>query len=441
MSDDTEGEFQPDGLFTRKGSYASAMVNAYYFDQLATANNPDFDADVAAIIEIERELIPTLDALGIIGFFSIPEWLDTTHQGRHLIALLYLDQHRDLIDHEIRGHLGVLRDRVSPRYLLPAIDALCETPPQPAFPQDTETAAPTQLVHRPEALLPDGVQGRIDHSGVFYRKGTTIATYENVRRYDELRHKLPDETAAADLRHTVNDQQFITTMMSVGMYFSLFPPIDWFADAAKEGRMMPALLLLTQYPWQIDKAIVARLEELKSVVSQPTERLIDDVLDALRRYVELEKKSIAVVQSVFRRYLAALEHQRDAVIASIWADDDDVTLVGPGAHSWIRGKERILEFLGITPSHTQVYGRTLETAEVALNLPQGTARVMARLDVPNSNPNVIGEANTGLVVQAGFRRLSIPSCVPVLKGDGETTAGEWHLVSWNEGLCIAPTPL
>jgi hypothetical protein len=49
--------------------------------------------------------VEALSALTMIGFFTPYEWLQTEHQGRILIALLYLKQNPQKVDNEIREYL------------------------------------------------------------------------------------------------------------------------------------------------------------------------------------------------------------------------------------------------------------------------------------------------------------------------------------------------
>lgn len=106
--DDQIGEQQPDGLFTRAASYGASIANAYFFDELSLLNNVSYEHELKKIIAIERTLVSSLRALNIIGFFSIAEWLDTTHQGRLMLILLYLEQNPHDINEKIRHKIQAI---------------------------------------------------------------------------------------------------------------------------------------------------------------------------------------------------------------------------------------------------------------------------------------------------------------------------------------------
>lgn len=113
IPDQVSGETQASGLFTRMGSYGASVINAHFFQQLVQLNNPKYISEIEAIIKIEAGLVSTLRALNIIGFFSPLEWLDTHHEGRLLIILLYLQDNPREVTTEIRNKLKKLQPEVS----------------------------------------------------------------------------------------------------------------------------------------------------------------------------------------------------------------------------------------------------------------------------------------------------------------------------------------
>jgi len=98
IPDNQIGEVQKDGTFTRAASYGVSMINAYFFQELALLNPDHYHDELKQIIDTEAKLVPSLKALDIIGFFSPEEWLQTDHQGRLMIILIYLLQEPSAVD-------------------------------------------------------------------------------------------------------------------------------------------------------------------------------------------------------------------------------------------------------------------------------------------------------------------------------------------------------
>ncbi|KTD60330.1 hypothetical protein Lsan_2108 [Legionella santicrucis] len=105
IPDNQIGEVQKDGTFTRAASYGVSMINAYFFDELSKLDATNQEKNLLEIIETESKLIPSLKALDIIGFFSPQEWLQSDHQGRIMIILLYLTQQPEAVTPEIVNQL------------------------------------------------------------------------------------------------------------------------------------------------------------------------------------------------------------------------------------------------------------------------------------------------------------------------------------------------
>ncbi|PWY56503.1 hypothetical protein DGG96_02190 [Legionella qingyii] len=105
IPDNQIGELQKDGTFTRAASYGVSMINAYFFDELSQIDPISQEDNLLKIIETESKLIPSLKALDIIGFFSPEEWLQSEHQGRLMIILLYFSQQPEAVTPEIVNRL------------------------------------------------------------------------------------------------------------------------------------------------------------------------------------------------------------------------------------------------------------------------------------------------------------------------------------------------
>jgi ketosteroid isomerase-like protein len=448
MTDEQSGETQADGRFTRKGSYGAAMTNAWFFDQVVKrppGDDGSREALIAEIAAVEADLVPVIAALGMIGFFSVAEWLDTAHEGRILIAVLYLRDHPGAIDDEVRRRLVAARERVVWPALRSAIAALLagRTPDLPAV-DGRAQAGTTALAIRPDALIPDSAQGRVTDRGIFYRKGTTLAAFDNCRRYDEIlaRHRdTPDDAAARELDHLVNDQQYITNMMAAGGFFELFPPLEWLRDERREGRIMAAALLLQQLPDRSTSETAARLAELRTRVHARTRRVVEDALAAIARFAERRRRASDAGAAVVRRYLDALTRRDSAAVAELWGDEPEATLVVPGLDGWIRGRERILAFTEANFAEFASLRLTLERVECDVDLLRGCASASAAIAmevVARDGGRYAGlEPPRRALVRVELRRLDQPSCVPALRGDAAAGAGEWRIRSWTELFPLA----
>jgi ketosteroid isomerase-like protein len=448
MSDEQSGETQASGLFTRKGSYGAAMTNAWYFDQVVKhrpdSGSPHASASEALldeIVQVESNLVPVIAALGMIGFFSVAEWLDTGHEGRILIAVLHLRDHPEAIDDEVRRRLSELRERVAAPALRAAIEALLagRTPdlPDPAARPHEGTLA---IALCPDVLIPDDAQGRVTDRGIFYRKGTTLAAFDNCRRYEEIlgraRGGSLDPDAARELDHLVNDQQYITNMMAAGGFFELFPPLDWLRDERREGRIVAAALLLQQRPDRTTPEVAARLDELRPRVHERTRRVADGALAALAAHEDRRERTRSAIAAIVRRYLDALSRRDVAAIAELWADDPAVALMVPGIDGWARGRDAVLAYTEANFAEFASLRLGLERFECDVDLDRGDASVAASvaMQVEARDGGRYGglEPPRRALVRIELRRLDVPSCVPALRGEGDASVGEWRIRSWTE---------
>ncbi len=90
-----------DNVFLRMGTYGAAMTNCFIFIDIVESKHPEKTKMVAQILDQQKELIPILVKLNIIGFFKPIEWLKTNDQGRLMTILLYFTQNPDSIDKDV----------------------------------------------------------------------------------------------------------------------------------------------------------------------------------------------------------------------------------------------------------------------------------------------------------------------------------------------------
>lgn len=401
MTDEQMGEVQTDGLFTRAASYGASMVNAYFFDQLIREDPQAFEGDLLQIIRNENSIISALEALHFFELFSVEEWLNSPHLGRKLLGMLYLRRHNRQLpsqdDPETVTRLTKLIDK-----------ALSDA-------QGTSH----NIALEPKNLIADGQQGWVTDSGIFYRKGTSLATMDNCKLYQEAIDAGAQDRNNAQLNGAINDQQFITNMMSQGLFFSFFPPLDWLADARKEGRMLPALMLLLQFPQRVDESTKTRLNELQPQVSPVTAQLIAQVLELIERTRSRE-------EAVKQLLLTSLKAINSSNFKKFWLDSNESLLVS-GTTGLLVGLDEIAEFYASYGADSAKKPFCLDDADVTVDLQKGTARL------------TVSTVEGGSQLVCHFKRSEQPSCLELARGHtSDWRVGQWLISAWYEMKIMSP---
>jgi len=288
----------------------------------------------------------------------------------------------------------------------------------------------------PDKLIPDSKQGMITESGTFYRKGTSLATFDNAKTYQSLIDKGIKDIADPNIQTAINDQRFITNMMAVGLYFSFFPEADWLTDEKQEGRMMPALLMLQQYPNKLSNEIQQRLLMLKKIVSPITQSLIDETLEYHEKYLSKLEATKKYLSHLFMEYVKGLENQDIAPMQALWLDKSDSCLIVPSSDTPIRGKTNILAFTQNNYRNFVKLTFEVSNLQVDVDLTKGIAHLYAlkKLDVNLKEDNAFKgkPIPTRAIVNVEFVRLETPSCTPILKGFENWRLGNWKISNWTE---------
>lgn len=427
IADSAIGEMQKSGGFTRAASYGAGMINAYFLDQLLKEDPDSFRNDILDILAIENDLLPTLEALGFIGFFTIEEWMATDHLGRLAIALLYLRRHPEKIQ-DVEKRLEEVRNDPAKQ---PLLDLIPLSTVAVVDWQSRQASSASGLAVAPANLIPDEKQGWITSSGIFYRKGTSVATMENCRVYQQAIDNGVTDMHAPDVFTAVNDQQFITNMMACGIFFSFFPPHDWLQNEKKEGRMMPALLLLQQHPELIDATLQQKLEQLRQFVSPITANLIDDVLSILKNHEATRRAVQNIIRKSIDDFSSFLQQQPQSDFerkaSRFLLPTESATVTSTRFGGTIRGVRNIIDaFKRHASSTTTPIVPSIEQAIYDIELTSG----LALASMPFKN----GDKTGSLVCQ--FRRTSDPSCLEVIRGrERDWHAGEWLIWTWHEIDC------
>jgi hypothetical protein len=117
LKDDQSFVQTQSGTLARKGTVAATMLNARALDHLLSQPlSVEGEKELKHILEDVQLLLPMLHAIQLFEFFSPIEWLQTSpklQEGRILIAILYLQQHPELVDQQIITHLHKLKGSVS----------------------------------------------------------------------------------------------------------------------------------------------------------------------------------------------------------------------------------------------------------------------------------------------------------------------------------------
>ena len=292
-----------------------------------------------------------------------------------------------------------------------------------------------QIALTPEKLIPAKHQGWITDSGIFYRKGTTVATFSNVEIYQSEVDKGITDINSKNFQTAINDQQFITNLVSVGLDCSLFPPIDWFSNEKLEGRMLPALLLLQQFPDRITDEIHSRLLELQKKVSPVTQTLISETLEAYDNFNKKKKEVEKYLAFLYEKYVEALNEKNMEWMAEIWLDSEESALIVPSKPKVIFGKKNILECTkGILRNFKIKYQVT--DMQFSVDLIKGIANIYTQNALEVAFPQVSIYKDKTVpnfaLINCQFSRLETPSCRPTILGDFDWNIGDWKIKNWSE---------
>lgn len=195
----------------------------------------------------------------------------------------------------------------------------------------------------PADMIPDGEQGHIFPNGIFYRKGTTTATHQNAEEYQQI--ILKPQISSEDeekITQLINDQRLLTNMLRYGMYIDQFPLNEWFSDHQYEGKMMPALLLLIQFPDLMTKDIHNQLMEIKKSAKKPTVDLIEKAIKAYDEYLSSKNATHDFLVLISKKHIHALSSKDIDFIKKVWFEGG--SLIVPGEPEPIHGKEAIINF-------------------------------------------------------------------------------------------------
>lgn len=288
----------------------------------------------------------------------------------------------------------------------------------------------------PDKLIPDNKQGMITDNGTFYRKGTSLATFDNAKKYQALIDSGVKDIAHPEIQTAINDQRFITNMMAVGLYFSFFPESDWLADEQQEGRMMPALLMLQQYPNKLSPELLKRLLHIKNKLNPITQTLIEETLDYYQNYLNKLEKTKKYISHLFMQYVHGLENQNITDIDALWLDKAESCLIVPSFDTPIKGKTNIINFTQKNFSNFAKLTFQVSNIEVNIDLIKGIAHLYAlktlKVELKEDNAFKGKPIPTKAVVNVEFIRMDIPSCLPILKGFENWRLGNWKISNWTE---------
>ncbi|KTC81844.1 hypothetical protein [Legionella cincinnatiensis] len=285
----------------------------------------------------------------------------------------------------------------------------------------------------PDTLIPDNKQGMITENGTFYRKGTSLATFDNAKKYQSLIDSGVNDIAHPEIQTTINDQRFITNMMAVGLYFSFFPAADWLADEQQEGRMMPALLMLQQYPNKLSHELQQRLLYLKNKLNPITQALIEETLDYHKKYRAQLAETKKYLSHLLIQYIHSLENQNISDIDALWLDKPESCFINPYCDKPIKGKSPIINFI---KSHGAQFMYQISNVDIEIDLIKGIAHsyVLKTLKT-KSKENHLPKGKSAppkAIVNVEFVRLDVPSCQPILKGFKNWRLGNWKIYNWTE---------
>ncbi|AUH72032.1 hypothetical protein [Legionella sainthelensi] len=285
----------------------------------------------------------------------------------------------------------------------------------------------------PDKLIPDNKQGMITENGTFYRKGTSLATFDNAKKYQALIDNGVNDVTHPEIQNTINDQRFITNMMAVGLYFSFFPEADWLADEQQEGRMMPALLMLQQYPNKLSNELQQRLLYLKNKLNPITRALIEETLDYHKKYMERLGETKKYLSHLLIQYMHSMANQNMSDIDALWLDTPESCFITPYSDKPIKGKSNIINFI---KKHVDQLIYHISNVDIEIDLIKGITHLYALKTLKTeSKENHISKekpASTQAIINVEFVRLDVPSCQPILKGFDDWRLGNWKIYNWTE---------
>lgn len=285
----------------------------------------------------------------------------------------------------------------------------------------------------PDKLIPDNKQGVITENGTFYRKGTSLATFANAKKYQELIDSGVNDIHHPEIQTAINDQRFITNMMAVGLYFSFFPEADWLADEQQEGKMLPALLMLQQYPNKLSQQLHQRLLYLKNRLNPITQALIEETLDHHKNYMEQLEETKKYLSHLLLQYMRSLQNQNINDIDALWLDKPESCFINPCADKPIKGKSSIINFI---KNHVDQLIYQVSDIDIEIDLIKGIAHLYALKTLKTeATANPILKKRllpTKALINVEFVRLNIPSCQPILKEFKDWRLGNWKIYNWTE---------
>ncbi len=106
LKDDQNFAHVPERGTARKGSIAATILNANELEAiLKLPPSVERNQTLEAIVQDIRDLVPALHAVALFDFFTPLEWLHTLpalREGKAYVAVIYLQQYRQFLTHEIR---------------------------------------------------------------------------------------------------------------------------------------------------------------------------------------------------------------------------------------------------------------------------------------------------------------------------------------------------
>lgn len=112
LKDEDHGVYNKEGNFVRKGTVYTMLLNAQQYQNLIHSND---NSGLETLLEDIKVNTEEVGKTGLFNFFSIHEWLqDSQQEGRIMTALIYCQNHPELVDYPIRQQLQKLKEIVSP---------------------------------------------------------------------------------------------------------------------------------------------------------------------------------------------------------------------------------------------------------------------------------------------------------------------------------------
>lgn len=118
LRDDQNFAEIPQGGTVRKGTIAATILSAADLETLLKKTpSEERNSKIEAVVRDIRELVPGLHAVALFDFFTPLEWLHTLpsiREGKAFVAVLYLQQYPQILNHELRARLDQVKRLVSP---------------------------------------------------------------------------------------------------------------------------------------------------------------------------------------------------------------------------------------------------------------------------------------------------------------------------------------